>query len=132
MLSLTDAVRDNEVVFIEGFLGESNAGATLNQRFPVSLMCRFSQVFMLLQLAIPFAAAAIANEWRFHQIGARSRILRSGRDDLNVLLDFLGDSRGVFADAFGNAFEGYAMEQAVLNLDTIFKGEVLARAGVRL
>ena len=130
VLAFADTVRDNEVVFVEGFLGEGNTGSTLNQCFPVGLMCGFGQVFMFFLLAIPFASASIANERGFQQIVTRTRILSPGRDNLDVLLDLLGYGRGVFADSFGDTFKGNAMEQTFLNLSTIVKGEVLACAGV--
>ena len=132
VLTLADTVGNNEVVFIEGFLGESNTGSTFNQRFPVGLMSWFGQVFMFFLLAIPFAATSIANERGFQQIGTMARILSPGGDNLDVLLDFLGYGRGIFADSFGDPFEGNAMEQTLLNLGTIIEGEVLACAGALL
>ena len=87
---------------------------------------------MLLQPTAAFASAAVAYKRRFQQVRAGTGILCSGGYDLNVLLDFFGYRRGVFADALGDTFEGNAMEQTLLNLGTIIEGEVLACAGALL
>ena len=60
---------------------------------------------MLLQPANAFAFAAVAYERRIQQIRAGPGILHTGRDGLNVLLDFLGYSRWVFADSLGDTFK---------------------------
>ncbi len=39
----------------------------------------------------------------------------------DVLLDFLGDCRGVFANSFANTLKRNSMEQAILNLNAVFK-----------
>ena len=129
MLALGDALGNDAIIFVEGFLGQGNAGATLHQSFSVCLVSKLGQVFMLLQPTAAFALAAVAYERRFQQIRAGARILHAGRDDLNVLLDFLGNGRRVFADSLGDTLEGYAVEQAVLNLNSIFEGEMLAGVG---
>ena len=88
-------------------------------------MGKLGQIFVLFQLTVSLALAAVAYERCFHQIRAGTRILGSGWYDLNMLLDFLGYGRRVFADAPGDSFERYAVEQAILYLDTIFKSQVL-------
>lgn len=130
VLALADALGNDAIIFIEGFLGQGDAGAAFYQSFPIRLVGKPGQVFMLLQSTAAFASAAVAYEWRFQQIRAGTRILRSGWYDLNVLLDFLGNGCGVFANSLSDTLEGYAMEQAVLNLDSFLVGEVLAGVGL--
>ena len=83
---------------------------------------------MLLELTVPIALTAIADKRRFQQVGARSRIVCAGRNNLYVLLDFPGDCCGVFADSFANALKRNSMEQAILNLNAVFKRWVLSGA----
>ena len=130
MLALGDALENDANIFVEGFLGQGNDGATLHQRFSVCLVNKLGQVFVFLQSATAFASADIAYERPFQQISAGTRIFHVGEDDLNVLLDFLGNGRRVFAYAFGGTFEGYAVEQAVLDLNSIFEGEMLVGVGI--
>ena len=130
MLTLADTLGNDAIIFVEGFLRQGNAGATLYQSFPVGLVGKLGQVFAFLQSATAFAWATVAYERRFQQIRAGSGILHPGRDDLDVLLDFLGYRCRVFAYAPGDTFEGYTVEQAVLDLDSIFEGEMLAGIGL--
>lgn len=118
--------------FVKRFLGQDDARPALDQRIPVGLVSGLGQLLPLFELAVSLAHTSVAYKRRFEQIRTWPWILGPRQDNPQVILDFLGDGRGIFPDTAGDSLEGYAMIQAVLDFDAVFKRQVLVRTGVLL
>ena len=125
MLSLLDSFSYDSVILVKRFLCECNACPAFNQRIPISLMCWTGKIFVFLQFTVPFSLASIAYKWCFEQLAARSGILDSCWNDLDVFSHLLRYGGWVFPNPPCYGLECYPMEKTVLYFCPFLQSEML-------